>query len=111
MNSVKKLIVLATLLAFAVPATAGSTASERASKTVGAYNNYFSPKKVTVSRGSKVTWVIRKGVHNIRSKRGSFLASKNLGKGGKYSKKFSRSGSYPYVCTLHPGMDGKVVVR
>ena len=111
MNSVKKLIVLADLFAFAVPDVAGSAPSERASKTVGAYNNYFSPKKVTVSRGSKVTWVIRKGVHNVRSKRGSFLASKNLGKGGKYSKRFSRSGSYPYVCTLHPGMDGKVVVR
>lgn len=107
----KKLLVLVALAVLAVPAVAGSSTSERASKTVGAYNNYFSPKSIKVKRGTKVTWVIRKGVHNVRSKKGSFLASKNLGKGGKYSKKFTRSGTYGYVCTLHPGMDGKVVVR
>ena len=107
----KKLLILTALLALSVPAVAGSTQTERASKTVGAYNNKFKPKSVTVKRGTKVTWVIRRGVHNVVSKRGGFLASKVMGKGGKYSKKFSRSGSYPYVCTLHPGMNGKVVVR
>ena len=103
-----KLLVLAALVLFAVPATAGSTASERATKKVGAFNNYFSPKKVTVSRGTKVTWVIREGVHNVRD---TVLSSPNLGKGRTYSKTFKRRGTYGYVCTLHPGMNGKVVVR
>ena len=104
----QKLLVLTALVLFAIPATAGSTTSERASKTVGAYNNYFDPKSVKVKRGTKVTWVIRQGVHNVR---GRSLNSPNLTKGRTYSKKFKRSGTYNYVCTLHPGMKGKVVVR
>lgn len=104
----KKLLVLAAMLALVLPATAGSATSERATKRVSAYNNYFSPKKVTVSRGTKVTWVIREGVHNVRD---TVLSSPNLGKGRTYSKTFKRRGSYSYVCTLHPGMKGKVVVR
>jgi plastocyanin len=104
----KKLLVLAALVALSVPAVAGSSTSERASKTVGAYNNYFSPNSVKVSRGSRVTWVVRRGVHNVR---GSGMNSANMGKGGKYSKKFKRGGTYKYVCTLHSGMKGKVVVR
>ena len=104
----KKLLVLAALVLFAVPATAGSTASERAATTVGAYNNYFSPKSIKVKRGTKVTWVIRQGVHNVK---GKGLSSPNLTKGRSYSKTFKRSGTYGYVCTLHSGMKGKVVVR
>ena len=104
----KKLLVLTSLVLFAIPATAGSTTSERASKTVGAFNNYFSPKKVTVSRGAKVTWVIRQGRHNVV---GRGFSSPVLSKGKTYSRKFSRKGTYAYVCTLHSGMKGKVVVR
>ena len=32
-------------------------------------------------------------------------------KSGTYVLRFTRSGTYTYHCTLHPGMDGKVVVR
>ena len=104
----RKLIVAAALLALVVPASAGSAVSERATKRVSASNNYFSPKSIKVSRGTKVTWVIRRGVHNVR---GRGLNSPNLTKGRTYSKKFKRSGTYRYVCTLHSGMNGKVVVR
>lgn len=104
----KRFLVLAALLALLVPATAGSATSERATKRVAAYNNYFTPKSATVRPGTKVTWVIRQGVHNVR---GKGLSSPNLTRGRTYSKKFKRRGTYRYVCTLHPGMNGRVVVR
>ena len=104
----KRLLIAAALLALTVPAVAGSEPSERATKKVGAYNNYFTPKKVTVGRGTKVTWVVRQGVHNVR---GSVLNSPNMTRGGSYSKTFKRRGTFGYVCTLHAGMGGKVVVR
>ena len=92
-----------------LPGTAGSATSERASvKRVSAYNNYFSPKTVSVRRGGKVVWKVRQGVHNIR---GSGMNSANLGQGRTYSKKFKRRGTYRYVCTLHRGMKGAVKVR
>ncbi len=105
---VKKLLAFAALAALILPASAGSATSERATKRVSAYNNYFSPKSVKVRKGTRVTWVIRKGVHNVR---GKGLKSANLTKGHTYTKKFKRGGTYRYVCTLHRGMNGKVVVR
>ena len=104
----KKLLVLAALVLLAVPATAGSTVSERATKTVGAYNNYFSPKSIEVKRGTKVTWTVRKGVHNVK---GKGFSSSLMTKGRKFSRTFKSRGTYGYVCTIHPGMKGKVVVR
>jgi plastocyanin len=107
-------VILVTLAAFALglgllPATAGSSSIERSSvKRVSAYNNYFSPKTVKVRRGGKVVWKIREGIHNIR---GSGMNSANIRKGGTYSKKFKRRGSYRYTCTLHLGMTGTVKVR
>jgi len=104
----KKFLIAAALVALTVPAVAGSEPAERAGAKVGAYNNYFAPKKITVGRGTKVTWVIRQGVHNIR---GGGTNSPTLSKGRTYSKKYKRRGTFGYVCTLHPGMKGKVVVR
>ena len=94
-------------MAFLVPAASASVPTERG-KTVSAYNNYFSPKAVTVSRGTKVTWVIRQGVHNVK---GKGLSSPILSRGQTFSKRFKRNGTYRYVCTLHSGMAGKVTVR
>lgn len=103
----RRLLLAAVLVAFAVPASSISAPAERG-KTVSAYNNYFSPKAITVSKGTKVTWVIRQGVHNVK---GRGFASPVLTRGRTYSKKFKRGGTYRYVCTLHSGMAGKVTVR
>jgi len=108
----KKLLMLAALVALIVPASAGSAISERATKRVSAYNNYFTPRNITINRGTKVTWVIRRGVHNVRGTHPRMgIKSPNLSKGRTYSKTFNRSATYTYVCTLHRGMKGKVVVR
>ncbi len=104
----KRLLIAVALIALTVPAVATSATSERATKRVGAYNNYFAPKKVTVRKGTKVTWTIRQGVHEVD---GGFFESPYLSKGKTYSKKFKRRGTFRYVCEIHPGMGGKVVVR
>ena len=104
----KKFLVLTALLALVLPATAGSATSERATKRVSAYNNYFTPKTVSVGKGGKVTWTVRKGVHNVE---GKGFSSPLMSKGRKFSRTFKSRGTYGYVCTIHPGMKGKVVVR
>lgn len=103
----RKILLAAVLFAFVIPATSTSAPALR-SKSVSAYSNYFNPSRVTVSRGTKVTWVVRQGVHNVK---GRGFASAILTTGRAYSKKFKRRGTFGYVCTLHPGMAGKVVVR
>lgn len=106
------IVALFALFALVSPAVAGSATSERATKRVSAYNNYFTPRNITINRGTKVTWVIRRGVHNVRGTHPRMgIKSPNLSKGRTYSKTFNRSATYTYVCTLHRGMKGKVVVR
>jgi len=35
----------------------------------------------------------------------------NIGSGSSFSKTFSIAGTYPYHCSIHPSMTGKVVVN
>ena len=90
------------------PAPAGGTSS---STTVTVENFAFTPKTLTVKSGATVTWKFRDAVpHNVKAGDGSF-ASANLGKGKSYSFTFTAAGTFNYVCTIHPGMAGTVVVR
>ena len=106
-RGMRKIILAAALLALSMPAISDSAPALR-SRSVSAYSNYFTPSAITVVRGTKVTWVVRQGAHNVM---GRGFSSPILAKGRTYSKKFKRGGTYRYVCTLHPGMAGKVVVR
>jgi len=108
LGHMRKLLVIFATLALLLPAAAGSAASERSTTRVSAFSNFFTPKSVTVGQGGKVTWTVRRGVHNVV---GSGFKSPFLSKGKSFSKKFNRRGTFRYVCTIHSGMKGKVVVR
>jgi len=74
-------------------------------------NFAFSPKTVTVSAGSSVTWRNRDDVpHKIQSADNRFKGSPLLDTKGVYSVDFKQGGEYPYFCSLHPVMQGKIVV-
>jgi plastocyanin len=102
-SRIAALIVAALVGAVAlVPATAGAGGA-----TVKVVNYKFKPGKVTIRKGAKVTWKFKQGRHNVVGKR----FSSPIKNSGKWSKRFRRKGKFPYVCTLHPGMDGVVRVR
>jgi plastocyanin len=75
---------------------------------VVARNLAFVPPAVQVPAGTTVTWQFRDGrvPHNVQ---GEGFKSENLTK-GSFQHRFDRPGSYSYVCTLHAGMTGRVVV-
>jgi plastocyanin len=86
-----------------------STASVKIRETAGKY--HFSPKTTYVNVGGNVTW--KNGsdaAHTVTSDSGSELASASLGAGKTYSHTFAAAGSFPYHCTIHDYMVGKVVV-
>ena len=68
----------------------------------------FQPPAIQVPPGTEVTWRFDDGSvpHNVK---GDDFASKNLTK-GTFAHRFERPGEYRYTCTLHAGMDGRVVV-
>jgi plastocyanin len=68
----------------------------------------FDPPAVEVPAGTTVTWRFEDGdvPHDVK---GDGFASENQ-TGGTFQHRFDKEGTYPYRCTLHPGMKGRVVV-
>jgi plastocyanin len=74
-------------------------------------NFSFGPAALTVAVGTTVTWTNRDDIpHTVVSEDKSFK-SKVLDTDEKFSYTFSKPGIYPYFCSLHPKMTGKVVVQ
>ena len=74
-------------------------------------NFSFGPGTLTVPVGTTVTWTNRDDIpHTVVSTEGAFK-SKVLDTDEKFSFTFSKVGSYPYFCSIHPKMTGKVVVE
>ncbi len=91
--------------------SAGSSGSSGGAQ-VTMRNIAFSPKEMTVKVGQKVTWTNEDGVdHNVTARSGASFRSQNFGKGGTYSFTPEKKGKIKYVCTIHPGMDGVIIVR
>ena len=69
----------------------------------------FSPSSVTVGVGDTVTWT-NNGTesHDVT---GSGLSSGTLQSGQGYSHTFASSGTFNYICSIHPFMKGSVTVQ
>lgn len=79
--------------------------------TVTVANNSFSPSRITVAKGTTVTWQWSAGAvtHNVTFDDGTKSAGMSS---GSYTRTFSTAGSYPYHCTIHgAAMSGTVVVQ
>jgi plastocyanin len=88
------------------PGTAVSVVS--GARTLG--SNSYAPNPVTISAGGTVTWTNMDSIsHTATSDTGVFNGS--LAPGAQFSFTFPNRGSFPYHCTIHPGMVGTVVVQ
>jgi plastocyanin len=93
------------------PAAAGAAGAAVVANEVSIDNFAFNPKIVTIAAGSKLTWRNRDDVpHRIQSTNNRFAPSQVLDTKGTYSVSFPESGEFPYFCSIHPVMQGKVVV-
>jgi plastocyanin len=68
----------------------------------------FVPPAVQIPAGTAVTWQFKDGSvpHNVQA---DGFKSENLTK-GSFQHRFDQPGTYSYVCSLHAGMTGRVVV-
>ncbi len=79
---------------------------------VGIDNFAFEPRTLTVKAGTTVTWLNRDDVpHLIISSTGKFANSKVLDTDQRHTATFDAPGEYPYFCSVHPKMVGKIVVK
>ena len=70
----------------------------------------FVPKTITVARGDHVVWVNEDPFPHTATAAGKF-DSKNIAEGGSWAFTAEQAGEFAYVCTLHPGMTGVLVVK
>ena len=76
-------------------------------------NFTFSPPVLTISVGTKVTWTNRDDIpHTVTdADHPKEIKSSPLDTGDAYSRMFTAPGTYHYFCSLHPHMQGTVVVK
>jgi len=109
-------VVLPVLVAMVLLAAASSSVAANAqplAATAGVKidNFVFGPQTITVPVGTTVTWTNADDIpHTSVSTEGVFK-SKVLDTDEKFSYTFTKAGTYPYYCTIHPKMTGKVVVQ
>ena len=79
-----------------------------AGTTVAISGFAYKPATLRTTVGKAVTWRNDDAAPHTASAAG--FSSPQLAKGDTYRRRFARAGTYAYVCALHPGMRGKVVV-
>jgi plastocyanin len=95
---------------------AGSTATGAtwaADAQVTVDNFTFSPPTLTVPAGTKVTWINHDDIpHKIVGRDDpAGLNSPVLDTDESFSQTFGKPGTYAYFCSLHPHMQGRIVVQ
>ena len=110
------LLALSAPLAVAAPALGGGFGahcgqSDRETNRVLIKDFCYSPTVVRVAPGGKVTW-INEDVepHTVTAPGGWGGDHTEYLKGDRVSFTFEDEGTFPYVCLVHPGMVGVVVV-
>ena len=74
-------------------------------------NIQFKPKKVTIDPGDEITWTNRDTAqHNAVGEGAADFDTGLLEKGENATVPFNDTGTFRYVCTVHPTMKGEVVV-
>jgi amicyanin len=74
-------------------------------------NFSFGPTELRVAVGTTVTWTNRDDIPHTVVSTDRVFKSKVLDTDEKFSFTFSTSGTFPYFCSIHPTMTGKVVVQ
>ncbi len=89
-----------------------SVAAESA-QAVTIDNFAFSPTPLTIARGTKVVWTNDDGdVHSVTSTDDPKpFKSPALDSGDSFAYTFDHAGTFHYICSVHPYMQGTVIVK
>ena len=118
----RRSVLIASLMALTVMGLGGIVAEHKSfaasaqekqssSAEVKIDNFSFGPVAITVSVGTTVTWINRDDIPHTVVSTDKVFKSKVLDTDEKFSYTFTKAGEYPYFCSIHPKMTGKVVVQ
>ena len=78
---------------------------------VGIDNFRFNPNPLTVAKGTEVTWTNHDDIPHSIVLNALGVRSKTMDTDGSFTYKFDKTGTFFYVCGLHPFMQSKVMVK
>ncbi len=73
-------------------------------------NFTFAPNALTIRKGTEVIWTNNDDIPHTIVAIGSSLRSKTIDTDRTFSYLFDKTGTFNYICGLHPHMKGKIVV-
>ena len=100
---------LALGMGLALAIAAGTAVAAAGGVTIAGFA--FSPQKVTVSVGDTVTWTNNDATGHTASANDGSFATGTIQSGQSATVTFTKAGTFPYHCAIHPSMTGTVVVR
>jgi plastocyanin len=74
-------------------------------------NFSFAPGTFTVAVGTTVTWINHDDIPHTAVSTDGVFKSKVMDTDEKFSYTFTKAGTYPYFCSVHPKMTGTIVVQ
>ena len=92
------------------PTTPTTPVTPTLTNQVTVSDNVFTPSSIQVSPGTTVTWTWASdaSTHNVTISGGN---SGDKVAGATFTKNFATAGTFNYQCTIHPGMNGSVLVQ
>jgi len=100
------------LLCAGSPSVMASNDKASASPAEVKIDNFsFGPQTITVPVGATVVWTNRDDIPHTSVSTDGVFKSKVMDTDEKFSYTFTKAGTYPYYCTIHPKMTGQVVVQ
>jgi plastocyanin len=103
--------VLMVTMTLAIAPRLSANPQNAATAEVKIDNFSFGPATLTVAPGTTVTWVNHDDIPHTVVSTDSLFKSKVLDTDEKFSFTFTKAGSYPYFCSIHPKMTATVVVK
>jgi plastocyanin len=91
-------------------AVSSAAAEKAATHTVVIEGVKFEPETLTVARGDTVVWVNKDPFPHTVTAKGAF-DSHDIAEGKSWKYVARKAGEYAYVCTLHPNMQAKLIVK
>ena len=106
---VRRRTTLASMTAAGLLAAALASPVAAADETVSIANFAFAPGLVTIQEGDSVTWTNDDSTAHTAT--GDGFDTESIGPGQSSTVAFATAGTYAYVCSIHPQMNGTVVVE
>jgi amicyanin len=106
-----RLLLFAALASAPCLAEEANNAGPDPAATISMDHNTFVPDEITVVPGTTVTWVNKEFMPHTVVDTNKGFRSKMLAKDASFSFTFATAGEYDYLCSIHPNMKGKVIVK